>query len=252
MKRQIIKAITVSVPVFLWMMVIANSVFAQQNLAAQARQKYDSGDYPASALLFQNALEKSPNNPFLQYDLGNALFKSGKLGQSIVLYQRAFDLMPRNSDIRYNLAFALKRAGENLIPSGIPPILFYIFYWLSLKELSGFFWLFTWLLLLSAGLWIKMKKPASLGPLISTSLILCSVFGIWWGIRFVLEPNSLGVIVTQTAEVRSGPGESFSVDFTAPEGRRVEILSESSGWIEVGLLKEGSRGWVSSKDVEKI
>ncbi len=231
---------------------LSNSLFAQQNLAAQARQKYDSEDFSAAALLFQNAVNKSPNNPFLQYDLGNALFKSGKLGEAIVAYQRAFDLMPRNSDIRYNLAFALNRAGENLIPSGVPPILFYIFYWLSLKELSGAFWLFVWILLLSAGIWIKLKKPASLRPIMGFAFIFSSVFGIWWGIRFVLEPDSLGVIVTQTAEVRSGPGESFSVDFTAPEGRRVEILSESSGWIEVGLLKEGSRGWVSSKDVEKV
>ncbi len=235
-----------------FLLLLSASASAQQNLAAQARQKYDAGNYAASAVLFQNAIEKSPENPFLQYDLGNALFKSGKLGEAIVSYQRAFDLMPRNSDIRYNLAFALKRAGEDLVPSGIPPILFYLFYWLSLKELSGFFWVFTWILLLSAGIWIKMKKPAPLRPLLSISLTLCSIFGIWWGIRFLLEPNALGVIVTQTAEVRSGPGESFSVNFTAPEGRRVEILSESSGWIEVGLLKEGSRGWVSTKDVEKI
>ncbi len=238
--------------IFPFLFLFSAPAFAQQNLAAQARQKYDSGDYAASAVLFQSAVGKSPDNPFLQYDLGNALFKSGKLGEAIVSYQRAFDLMPRNSDIRYNLAFALKRAGEDLVPSGIPPILFYFFYWLSLKELSGSFWMFTWIFLLSAGIWIKMKKPAPLRPLISISLILCSVFGIWWGIRFLLEPNALGVIITQTAEVRSGPGESFSVNFTAPEGRRVEILSASSDWIEVGLLKEGSRGWVSSKDVEKI
>lgn len=226
-------------------------VFSQENSALQARKKYDTGDYSGAANLFQEALNKDPENPILEYDLGNALFKSGKLGLSIAAYQRAFDILPRNGDIRYNLSFALSRAGENLIPAGIPPILFTLFYWLSLHELSGFFWLFTWALLLFASFWLKTKKP-TLRPTLYGLIFLCAFFGSWWGIRFILEPESLGVIIAPTAEIRSGPGETFSVNFTAPEGRRVEILSENSGWIEVGLLKEGSRGWISSQYVEKI
>jgi tetratricopeptide (TPR) repeat protein len=231
----------------------ASSAFAQENSTAQARKKYDVSDYAGAASLFENALQKDSKNPFLEYDLGNALFKSGKLGLSIVAYQRAFNILPRNGDIRYNLAFALNRAGESLIPSGVPPILFTLFYWLSLQELSGLFWLFTWVLLIFGVFWIKTKKDSdALRLIFPGAAIFCALFGSWWGIRFLLEPESLGVIIAPTAEVRSGPGESFSVDFTAPEGRRVEILSANSDWIEVGLLKEGSRGWVSSQDVEKI
>lgn len=229
----------------------ASNAFSQAHLAAQARAKYDSGDYSAAASLFQGALQKDPRNPSLEYDLGNAFFKSGKLGRSIVAYQRAFDVLPRNGDIRYNLAFALKRAGENLVPTGVPPILFTLFYWLSLRELSGLFWLLAWIALLVGALWIKMRKP-ELRPIVLVASVSCAFFASWWGIRFLLEPESLGVIIAPTAEIRSGPGETFPVNFTAPEGRRVEILSENSDWIEVGLLKEGSRGWVSSKDVEKI
>ncbi len=232
---------------------IVSSAFAQENLSVQARKKYDAGDYAGAASLFESALQKDSKNPFLEYNLGNALFKSGKLGPAIVAYQRAFDILPRNGDIRYNLAFALNRAGESLVPSGVPPILFTLFYWLSIQELSSLFWLFTWILLLLGAFWIKTRKSSETSrPFLYGAAFFCVLFGSWWGIRFLLEPESLGVIVTPTAEVRSGPGETFSVDFTAPEGRRVEILSENSDWIEVGLLKEGSRGWVSSHDVEKI
>ena len=121
MIRKILLTVIVSAAAF--------PVFSQENSALQARKKYDAGDYVGAASLFQEALNKAPKNPTLEYDLGNALFKSGKLGLSIAAYQRAFDIQPRNGDIRYNLSFALRRAGENFVPAGIPPILFTLCHW---------------------------------------------------------------------------------------------------------------------------
>jgi hypothetical protein len=65
-------------------------------------------------------------------------------------------------------------------------------------------------------------------------------------------PPGRGVIIAQRAELRNGPGEKFTVGYTAPEGRRVRVLSASGTWLEVGLLKEGVKGWTLAASVERL
>jgi tetratricopeptide (TPR) repeat protein len=236
-----------------FLLVAALASFARAGVPAQAKQKFDSGDYTGAAAGFSEALKASPDDAALHYDLGNALFRAGKLGPAIASYQRAFDLWPRGGDIRFNLGFALRRAGEELVPPGVPPVMFTLFYWLSARELAGLHWLFCWLALLTATAWLLRQELRE--RLFTPALALAclwAVFGGWWGLRAWLEPNERGVIVRATGEVRSGPGENFPVTVTAPEGRRVEILSEQGAWLEIGILKEGAKGWIAADSVEKI
>jgi tetratricopeptide (TPR) repeat protein len=235
------------------LLLLSLSLGAAAQPPAEAHQRYDAGDYNGAAAIFKKTLEVSPRDPFLHYDLGNALFKAGKLGPAIASYQRAFDIKPRDSDIRYNLEFALKRAGEELRPEGTPPALFYIFTLLSERELAGLHWLFCWAaLLLAAAFVLKAERREELFLPLVICLGLWAGAGAWWGSRRFVEPDEMGVIVRSTAELKSGPGENFSVTFTAPEGRRVQILSESAGWLEIGILKEGAKGWLPAAAVEKI
>ena len=218
-----------------------------------AQKKYDTGDYHGAATLYQKLVEGDPRGSSLHYDLGNALLKAGRLGPAIASYQRAFDIKPRDPDIRFNLDFALKKAGEELVPPGVPPVFFGLFYLLSERELAGLGWLGCWAALLLASLWLlKAAQRPALGPWLSVALSFWAVFAGWWLLRSGLEPARRGVIVRPAAEIRSGPGDNFSVSFTAPEGRRVQILSESAGWLQIGVLKEGAEGWIAAEAVEKI
>jgi tetratricopeptide (TPR) repeat protein len=224
-----------------------------QDFAAEGQKKYDAGDYNGSATAFTKAVEGAPRDANLHYDLGNALLKAGHLGPAIASYQRAFDIRPRGADIRYNLNFALKRAGEELQPQGVPSAVFYLFYLFSERELSGLQWLGCWVFLLLASAYaLKPAKRDDLFVVMAGAMLFWAGAGLWWGARVEIEPEQRGVIVRSTAEIRSGPGENFSVSFTAPEGRRVEILSHSAGWLEIGILKEGARGWLPADAVEKI
>ncbi len=218
-----------------------------------AAKKFDAGDYLGAAAAYREGLSADPGNPDLHYNLGNCFFKAGRLGPAIVEYQRAFDALPRDSDIRHNLDFALKRAGEDLTPAGVPPILFAAFHWLGARELAGLHWLSCWAALLLAGAWlIKDAWRPALGAWCAGALALWLCGGGWWLARTGFEPESRGVVLKPAAEIRSGPGESFSVSFTVPEGRRVQILSASGDWVEIGLPKEGAKGWMRSDAVEEI
>lgn len=235
-----------------WILMLFLSATAADTWASTApgtQKKYDDGDYNAAAAAYAAQLKGQPLNASLHYNLGNALIKAGRLGPAIASYQRAFDILPRDSDIRYNLDFALKRAGEELIPPGVPPVLFSIFYLLSRRELAGLHWLACWTALLSASVYLLRKRY---GNRLAAALALWAFFGGWWLARRSLEPARHGVIIRPTAEIRSGPGEKFNVSFTAPEGRRVEILSQNGDWLEIGILKEGAKGWLAGDAVEQI
>ena len=210
-----------------------------------ARAAYDSGNFSLAASTFESLVAEQPGDPALHYDHANALLKSGKLGRASAAYQRAFDLDPRDSDGRHNLDFVLKRTGEELAPPGIPGPAFAVFTALSSRELAGLHWISAWVTMILAGL-ILLGSPnrrEALRDWLLGAAALWLLFGLWWaGLRAIL-PAGRGVVVIGRAELRNGPGEKFTVGYTAPEGRRVRILSESGAWLEVGLLKEGVKGW---------
>lgn len=222
--------------------------------AADARALYDAGRFEDAAAGYEALAAASPRDAARRYDLGNALFKAGHLGRAVASYERAFALDPRDADIRFNLAFALRRAGEEFTPPGAPPALFWIFTALSERELAGLHWLAAWaaLLLAAAGLLGSAKRREALAPWAAGAAAAWLFFGLWWaGLRSVLPPDR-GIIVAPRAELRHGPGTTFGVAFTAPEGRRVRVLGASGGWLEIGVLKEGARGWIDASSVERL
>lgn len=220
----------------------------------EGQKLYDGGDYRGAAAWYLQAAAADPRSAALRYNLGNALFKDGRTGAAIASYQRAFDRDPRDPDIRQNLDYALRRAGEELVPAGVPPLLFQAFHILSEKELAGLQWLACWLALVLAGLCLlRESRRETLLPKAAAALALWLVLGGWWlAVRGGLSPRRRGVITAQSAELRSGPGEGFSVSFTVPGGRRVQILSANGAWLELGVLKEGVKGWLPAAAVEEI
>jgi hypothetical protein len=219
----------------------------------EAAKSYDAGDYQRAIALYREIADAEPDAAAVHYNLGNALLRAGQLGRAIARYERAFDLAPRDADIRYNLAFALRRAGEDLAPSGVPPAIFLAFHGLSLEELAGLHWILAWATLLASSLWLLREGWRDrLGASCLALAALWAAAGGWWLAREAAMPGEKGVIVAPTAEIRSGPGLNFPVNVTAPEGRRVEVLSESGEWLEIGVTKEGIKGWVTSMSVERV
>lgn len=242
----------------LWALAFCASALAQDP-AAEAHKKYDAGDYHGAATAYAKEVSRSPRSAALHYNLGNSLYKAGRLGPAIASYQRAFDIRPRDPDIRYNLDFTLKKAGEELVPSGVPPLLWRAFTLLSERELAGLAWLACWAALLLASLMLhRPESRQAAAPWGAAVLALWLVCGTWWLARRGLQGGPRAVIVRPTAEVRGGPGENFPASFTAPEGRRVEILSEAAAagtdgvWLEIGVFKEGAQGWIAADSVERI
>lgn len=216
---------------------------------AEAKAHYDAGRWEQAAAAFAARAAEQPREPAWHYGLGGSLLKAGRLGPAVAAYERAFALAPRDRDVRENLDFALRRAGEELTPAGVPPALFALFTLASERELAGLFWLAGWAALLLGAAAVLRKAPVRAAAGAGGLWLL---LGVWWaGLREALPP-ARAVITASRAELRNGPGPGFTVGATVPEGRRVRVLAEREGWLEVGTLKEGERGWVELGSVERL
>jgi len=206
--------------------------------------------------VYRELLKSHPEEPSLHYNLGNAYFRQpdpGSLGRAVASYLRAFALDPRDVDIRHNLKLALNNAGEDWAPSGTPPALFMLFHILSRTELAALHWMFYWLLLLGASAYLLREPWRGRLRLPLAGAGACWLFfGSWWGLRCAAALERPAVIVVHQAEVRSGPGLNFPVSFKTPVGRRVSQLEFRNGWIEIGIPKEGLKGWVDTDSVESL
>lgn len=223
---------------------------------AEANSLYESSRFAEAAASYESLLKESPHSAALQYNLGNARFRQGgpgALGRAVAAYLRAFRLDPRDGDVRANLDFALKRAGETLVPDGMPPAVFLLYHALSDVELAALHWVAFWAAcLLGAGalLLTRAREPLRAAALAAAAGWLAA--GGWWALRVSTGFKLPAVVVLQDAEVRSGPGEGFPVSFKVPEGRRVERLDEKGPWQEIGVPREGLKGWILKTSLEFV
>ncbi|OGR62029.1 MAG: hypothetical protein A2X30_01200 [Elusimicrobia bacterium GWB2_63_16] len=224
---------------------------------AEFNDLYRAGQYEEALEGYRQLIAKEPSNQWGWYNAANALFRLNRMGPAIYHYSRAFTLDPRSQDIRGNLDFALRHTGQRLVPEGAPAALHYFYYIVSERELKALSLLLFWLgcLAWAAGFLLdgnKWSGPACRTAAAAGLLLLCSL--AWLGARQTSAFSSAGV-VTKAGGTRmlSGPGDNFKTYASAPEGRIVKILdTDDEAYYEIGLPKEGIKGWALKTDIDKI
>jgi hypothetical protein len=227
---------------------------SSQDLFKQGNAAYAAGQFAQAAQSYEAARTQGLNHWILEYNLGNAWYKSGQTGKAVVHYLRAFRLNSHQNDVIYNLNLVLTRAGDPLLPEEALAGLFWrLFYALSLN----------WLAVLTSALFLAVCFGSGMMVLgkirfrpetVAGALILFMAMAVWFGMRISLAEQPEAVVVSGTAEVRSAPNLETPANFTVPEGRRVLILDHEpvQGWMEIGVPQEGLKGWVPAASIEAV
>ncbi|MDA7978201.1 MAG: hypothetical protein MPJ50_05455 [Pirellulales bacterium] len=66
----------------------------------------------------------------------------------------------------------------------------------------------------------------------------------------VSEQSYQAVVISQNAEVRSGPGREYYATQPIRHGARVQVFGEQSGWLAI-RPPEGSFSWLRSEDIQR-
>jgi len=217
---------------------------------------YERGDYPGAIGQYSLLLQQGFDDSRIWYNLGNAEFKAGHLGRSIRAYLRARRLAPRDPDVNANLQFVRLYVVDRLEKSGRLFILGWADWFSGRFTLSG--WLtatgilfFCLSLLTGLKIWFSRAPRAGwywLGFGFFLWLLTVGGAAHYYHDQYLRER---GVVIVTETDVRSGPGDDYTLQFTGHNGLLFTIDRGESGWYLVSFAN-GIKGWVLAEAVERI
>jgi tetratricopeptide (TPR) repeat protein len=219
------------------------ALFEEGNLA------YQEGDYVGAASRYETVLQYGIRDPRLEYNLGNAYFKLGRLGAAILHYERAARLDPTDAEIAANLEFARSRRFDRVDPPDESAVVGWVRGIQNRIGPDGQAVIVLVMVWVVAGLvaWGAARPGnwnAALGWTLSAVVVITAVVGASWYTTYQrVEGKRLAVILDEAVEILAGPGENNASLFTVHEGLTVEVRDERSEWIHVSL-PNGLNGWL--------
>ena len=84
----------------------AGSATGQEEIVARGNQAYEAGEYGTAVEAYEAVNSAGFTSAGLEFNLGNAYFKTGDLARSILHWERALSLSPGDADTRANLELA--------------------------------------------------------------------------------------------------------------------------------------------------
>ncbi|MGB2698474.1 MAG: tetratricopeptide repeat protein [Candidatus Zixiibacteriota bacterium] len=226
------------------------------DLYQQGNEHYDQGEFDKAIESYQSIIQAGLNNSKVYYNLGNAYFRNGELGNAILSYRRAERLDPRDEDIKANIEYVKLYTLDKIQQENIhifSTILKSILNWATLDEwtifVSGIYFLGMLLGIVLVFL-DRLLRPLLIVIVITLILFILSGSLLYAKIRTEALIDR-GVVITAETDVRSGPGEDYTLQFTAHEGLEFEIKDQKDSWYLI-VLPNGVMGWLEKQTIAKI
>ncbi len=234
---------------------VCSLAWAEEPLA-QADALYRDGKFGEAATAYREALEAGWDGARVQYNLANALYRSDEPGEAIAHYQAALTAAPREPDIRANLERALsERPAGRPAPSAswLHAAAVRVVRTFTLSEFAAAAALGWWLtlaavawLLLGARRW-RVVRALTIG-LAGCTLLLSGFAAARWRSYHAIDR---AVVSAETAQLRTGPGESFEVAMPVQEGWMLRVVKRDTGWAEV-IGEGGAAGWLPTPSLVMV
>ncbi len=231
---------------------------AVESRFAAGNDAYEQGDYERAAGIYREIERSGVRSAALHYNLGNALFKAGRLGEALLEFEKALRLDPGDPDVRENLAYLRSLTVDEITPAPTPLAALGIEALLALTTPAQdavvivICWGLAWIAF-GAGVAVRaegIKRSAyyAAGALALPALL----FGASLGGKVWLDSSAdFGVVLASEADVLSGAGEGNPALFKVHEGLKVKIQARSEGWAQVSL-ENGLTGWLPEEALGEL
>jgi tetratricopeptide (TPR) repeat protein len=251
------------VRVGVWVLTILGAVAApvvgQDEIVARGNQTYQEGDYAAAIEAYQAVRDGGFTSAGLEYNLGNAHFKSGNLGRAILHWERALVLSPGDPDTQANLDLARSLTVDAIEPMPTFWLVSAASWWVGLLSRGALIAVVAggWLVL-AGGLigWIlargDMGRAAGRWTAVAGGAVVL-VLGANLLLRElgVTQPDR-AVIMVEAVAARAAPAQDDDLTlFEVHEGTRVRLDQRTGEWAEV-VLDDGKVGWIPLSAMETI
>jgi tetratricopeptide (TPR) repeat protein len=222
----------------------------------RANALYAEARYDEAASLYEEILMAGFANADVQFNLGNAHYKSGRIGWAVLAYERALKLDPSHDDAAANLGFVRELLADRQSSVGGP-------FSEYLRRLSSSFTLgrlavaVSVLYFVLVGAIIAGVARGGLvgwpGRLAAAIAIAMAVAGGLLGYRATqARANVEAIVLAPEIGVRTGPGEDFVLEFRLHEGTKVRLAEVRGEWARVSVSGTDLEGWLPAGRVERI
>ena len=197
----------------------------------------------------------------LDYNLGNAYFKAGRLGLSVLSYERALVLAPSDEDVRTNLLYANELVADAVEEAPLPlAVRWAVDVYRSLQP--NFLAILLSIAFVLGGVALTLvlydawRQPQWGRSSAVVALVICATLALASGGALASKVNAAAnrveaIVLTENAYVRSGPGDANPRLAEIHEGLKVRVISEREGWYQV-TLANGLTGWLRAAEIETI
>lgn len=230
----------------------------ETRLFAEGNKAYQNKDYSKAIEIYQQLLEGGWRSADLEYNLGNACYRSGSAGRAILHFERALLLEPDHKEAKWNLDFLSSKINGEIEPL---PTFFLTEWWKNARmALSSFSFSIIgltiwWLGFAGLGICLmgKTRGQRKWGLIGGICLLLLSLLPVALALsRTHFEKNTHhAILIQKSAILRSGPEDAAEEIQTLPEGVKLQLVTNLSGWWQVELAN-GEIGWLPEQVMERI
>lgn len=222
----------------------------------EAHRLYEEDRLNEAVSAYRELLASGVTNGYLRYNLGNGLFRQGKLGPAILEYERALRYLPRFGDLRHNLEYARGLTVDEVLrpspPGGAMGFLVRLHGLLNLGEslvcVAGLWWILT--VVVISGWFLKCADRLKLVRRVVLGLLVLGLASTGLKVTHARSVRE-GIVLAPTVEVKTGPGGDYSTTFGIHEGTKVRIEMGRGGWSYI-RLPNGFVGWMRIEDLGVI
>lgn len=207
---------------------------------------YAAGKFEDARNAYARALATEPHSN-VWFNQGNASFRLNEPGRAALSYERALLAQPHHPEAAANLKFVRAKTSARVKEGE----------WTEKAARYANTPVATWLVLGSAWLGLSMIAGSLCGRR-SRALLIFGILIALLGsagvpaLQYVRgEVAAAGIIITDRSDARTEPADRASLVESLPAASRVHIISEQGGWTYCDL-PGGSRGWLPSKEVDRI
>jgi len=239
---------------FLFLSLICTTLLGNEPLLDSAKISYDNNDFETAIQQYQSILKKGLLSSDLYYNLGNSHYRNGQLGYCILNYEKALKLNPSHENTAFNLALVktkridkfdeVPRFSFNLLLIGINKYISH-----NQSSIVGSLLILMSALIFIYGKKIKLKKFINYSRVGITLGLLITLTA--WKQQTAIKEYKNGIVVAKSSNIFSEPNPNSTLLFEIHEGVKLEILSESNGWVNI-KTPANDVGWIEDFTIESI
>ncbi len=236
-----------------------SKLFADSNLSLieKANSEYINGNYIQAIETYNLILETDYESAELYYNLGNAYYKNNQLAYSILFFEKAKLLAPNDEDINFNLELANSHTTDKI--EAIPELFIKSWYNSISSIYISDFWaivsmitFFACLIFFSLFLFTHKTGIKRTAFYISILFLIIAVMSFSFSRNETRKQTAHNCgIIFNSITVKSSPDNNGTDLFLLHEGTKVEILEPNNEWVKI-KLRDGSKGWVTTENMEII